>query len=185
MVCAVELCCLHYFYGWDPQKIVANALFGDGAGALVGVPAADAASRHWKLAASGSYLLPNSLDAMTWTVSDHGFVMTLSKKVPQLIATYLRPWLKEWLGRHGLTLEEVRSWAIHPGGPRIVEAAEEALGLPRERSDVAREVFREYGNMSSPTILFILKRLQETGSERPCVALGFGPGLNAEAALFV
>jgi predicted naringenin-chalcone synthase len=185
LVCAVELCCLHYFYGWDPQKIVANALFGDGAAAVLGVSASIAPSPHWKLAASGSYLLPDSLNAMTWNLSDHGFEMTLSKKVPQLIATYLRPWLKDWLGGHGLTLEEIRSWAIHPGGPRIVEAAEEALALPRERSAMAREVFRQYGNMSSPTILFILKRMQETGSERPCVALGFGPGLNAEAALFV
>jgi predicted naringenin-chalcone synthase len=122
---------------------------------------------------------------MTWSVGDHGFVMTLSKRVPGLIAAHLRPWLERWLTGQGMTPADVASWAIHPGGPRILEAVEEALGLPREATRVARGVFAAHGNMSSPTVLFIVDELQRRRAPRPCVALGFGPGLAAEAALFV
>jgi predicted naringenin-chalcone synthase len=122
---------------------------------------------------------------MSWTIGDHGFEMTLSKQVPGLIHAYLRPWLTEWLGRQGRRPNEIRSWAIHPGGPRILGAAEEALGLRPDDTAVARSIFAEFGNMSSPTTLFILERMRRENAPRPCVALGFGPGLAVEAALFV
>jgi predicted naringenin-chalcone synthase len=180
LLCAVELCSLHYHYGWNPSKMIANALFGDGAAAVVGVGAAPDA---WTVTATGSCLVPDSADAMTWTVGDHGFEMTLAKRVPGLIAKHLRPWLQSWLDRQGLALHEVASWAVHPGGPRILSAVEEGLCLPREALAASRTVFAEYGNMSSPTLLFILERLRTEGAGRPCVMLGFGPGLMAEAAL--
>jgi predicted naringenin-chalcone synthase len=184
LCCAVELCGLHYFYGWDPQKIVANAIFADGAAAVIGVSAAKAPAGSWHLTASGTYLLPNSLDAMTWTIQDHGFEMTLSKQVPQLIGKYLRPWLSAWLQQQGVNINDVGSWAIHPGGPRIVAAVEEALNLPRSATATAWEVFRDFGNMSSPTVLFIIDKLRQARAPRPCVAIGFGPGLTAEVALW-
>jgi alpha-pyrone synthase len=182
LVCSVELCSVHYHYGWDPPKVVANALFADGAGALVG--AATGPAGAWRLAASGSRLIPEAADAMTWTIGDHGFGMTLSKRIPEVIAANLRPWLDEWLAKHGLTVQDIRSWAIHPGGPKVVDAAACALGLSADSVWASREVLAEYGNMSSATVLFILKRLIDRGAEPPCVALGFGPGLNVEAALF-
>jgi predicted naringenin-chalcone synthase len=120
---------------------------------------------------------------MTWTVCDHGFEMTLAKGVPGLIRRHLRPWLADWLRREGVGLEEVGSWAVHPGGPKILEATEEGLGLPREATAASRAVLAEHGNMSSPTILFVLGRLRASGAARPCVALAFGPGLMAEVAL--
>ena len=126
---------------------------------------------------------PRFGDAMTWTIGDHGFEMTLSRRVPRLIAQHLRPWLEDWLHRHGVALDDVGSWAVHPGGPRILDAVEEGLGLPRSATDVSRAVLAEYGNMSSPTVLFILDRLRQPRAPRPCVALGFGPGLMAEALL--
>src|SRR5262249_58846583 len=101
------------------------------------------------VAATGSCLLPDSAEAMTWSVGDHGFEMTLSKQVPGLIARHLRPWLEEWLAGAGVALGEVRSWAVHPGGPRIVGAVEEALGLGPEATAPSRGVLAEYGNMSS------------------------------------
>ena len=91
LLCAVELCGLHYHYDWDPQRMVANALFADGAAAVVGVPESAAPSEAWRLAANGACLFPDSEDAMTWTVGDHNFEMTLSKGVPGLIARNLRP----------------------------------------------------------------------------------------------
>jgi predicted naringenin-chalcone synthase len=183
LLCAVELCSPHYHYGWDPQRMIANAIFADGAAALVGGPA-KAAPNAWQAAASGSCLIPNSTDAMTWTIGDHGFEMTLSKRVPGLISEYLKPWLESWLEQNGVALSDVRTWAIHPGGPRILSAAEATIGLSPESTAASRAVFAKFGNMSSPTILFILDRLQSENAPRPCVALGFGPGLTAEAALF-
>ena len=122
---------------------------------------------------------------MGWTVGDHGFEMTLSRKVPGLIARHLRPWLESWLGDNGLSLADVKSWAVHPGGPKIVSAVEESLELPPRLWPSRAQVFAEYGNMSSPTVLFVLDRLRKQNAPRPCVALGFGPGLVAEAASFV
>jgi predicted naringenin-chalcone synthase len=121
---------------------------------------------------------------MTWTISDHGFEMTLSKQVPGLIAQHLRPWVESWLAKADTTLSAIRSWAIHPGGPRILDAVEVSLGLPHAVTAASRRVFAEYGNMSSPTVLFILERLRTLEAPRPCVALAFGPGLVAEAVLF-
>jgi predicted naringenin-chalcone synthase len=183
LLCCVELCSLHYHYGWNPSKMVANALFADGAAAVVGAPDQEAPADAWRVAATGSCLVPDSADAMTWTIGEHGFEMTLSKQVPGLIARHLRPWLETWLAREGVALSAVRSWAIHPGGPRILSAVEEALNLPREAAAASRAVFAGHGNMSSPTVLFILDRLGRQGAGRPCVALAFGPGLTAEAAL--
>lgn len=184
LLVAVELCSLHNHYGWDPGRIVANAIFADGAAAVVGVPAKAAPAGAWSVAASGSCLFPGSADAMSWTVGDHGFVMSLTKQVPNLIARHLRPWLESWLARHDLTIADVASWAIHPGGPRILSAARDAIGLGSERTREAERTFAEHGNMSSPTVLFILQRMRREQSPRPCVALGFGPGLAVEAALF-
>lgn len=186
LLCAVELCSLHYHYGWNPEQIVANAIFADGAAALVGAGCeAGAENGTWHAAASGSCILPDSEDAMTWRIGDHGFEMSLSARVPDLIQTHLKDWLAQWLRRNGLGLDEVRTWAVHPGGMRILSAVEGALGLPKEALAVSRGVLSEHGNMSSPTILFILDRLRRADAPRPCVALGFGPGLGAEAALFL
>jgi predicted naringenin-chalcone synthase len=110
--------------------------------------------------------------------------MVLSRRVPGLIARHLKPWLESWLNDNGLTLTEVASWAVHPGGPKIVAAVEESLDLPPKALAVSRGVLANYGNMSSPTVLFVLDRLRQENAPRPCVALGFGPGLVVEAALF-
>ncbi len=185
LVCAAELCSLHYHYGWDPGKVVANAIFADGAAAVVGCSQPTARKDVWRLVASGSRVFPGTSEAMSWTVGDHGFEMTLSKKVPGLIRQHLRPWVIDWLGRHDWRLDDIRSWAIHPGGPRILGAVEDALGLRPDDTATARAIFAEYGNMSSPTTLFILDRLRDEQAPRPCLALGFGPGLAVEAALFV
>ena len=181
LVCAVELCSLHYHYGDDPGKVVANALFADGAAAVVG----GAGTPGWRLRATGSCLLPESAELMSWTVGDRGFEMTLARAVPGRIARHVRPWLADWLGGLGLSLDAVNSWAVHPGGPRILSAVEEGLHLPPDALAPSRAVFAEYGNMSSPTVLFVLDRLRRQDAPRPCVVLGFGPGLTAEAAVWV
>ena len=185
LLCSTELCSLHFYYGGDPEKMVANALFSDGAAALVGVPSAMAPQDAWRVAATGSCLFPDSSEAMTWAIGNHGFEMTLSAAVPGLISDQLRPWLEDWLGHYHLGLRDIRSWAVHPGGPRILDAVTRCLDLPDEAPRVSREILAEYGNMSSATLLFIVERLRARNSPRPCVAVGFGPGLVAEAALFL
>jgi len=187
LLCAVELSSLHYQFLWDPETCIGNALFADGAAAIVGAGTSGPSANGepaWSLTATGSCLLPDSLDAMTWRIGDFGFEMTLTSRVPQLIAAHLRPWLVEWLARHGLTLDEIGIWAVHPGGPRIVAAAEEALGLPATAVAVSYEVLAEHGNMSSPTVLFVIDRLRRRRAPLPCLALAFGPGLTAEVALW-
>ena len=181
LLCAVELCSLHFRYGLQPEKMVANALFADGAAAAVA--SGGRSQGAWCVSATGSCLFPDSEQDMSWRVGDHGFEMTLSSRVPNLIAAHLRPWLEQWLRRQRITMRSVRSWAVHPGGPRILNSVVEALKLPESALLVSREVLAQCGNMSSPTILFILERLRREKAPRPCVALGFGPGLVVEGAL--
>ena len=188
LLCAVELCSLHFHNGWNPQKLVANALFADGAAAAVlGRPdaAAPDAPDPWRIVSTGSCLIPDSHDAMTWDIEDHGFAMTLSPQVPELIEQHLPSWLAGWLSASSLSPAQVKSWIVHPGGPRVVGAVESVLGLKPSDTAASRDVLAECGNMSSPTILFILERLRRINAPRPCVALGFGPGLTAEGVLIV
>ncbi|MFP4224990.1 MAG: type III polyketide synthase [Phycisphaeraceae bacterium] len=183
LLVAVELCSLHFQYGWQPQQLVANALFADGAAAAVGVADGSAESAPFRLLDNASRLLPDSRDAMTWRIGDHGFEMTLSPCVPNLIEQHLPAFLQDWLARHGLTPGDVGSWAVHPGGPRVLTAVEHALDLPPDALATSRQVLAECGNMSSPTVMFILDRLGRQNAPRPWVAMGFGPGLMVEAAL--
>jgi len=222
LVVAVELCTIHYHYPWDMEKNVANALFADGAAAVVlGAPregetpaevvspvAQEMRSPHpnplppgegtrsgegtrpgagnarvWRCAATGSCIIPDSEDAMTWRIRDHGFTMTLSPEVPKLIQAHLRPWMTSWLQQQELDVESIRTWAVHPGGPTILRAAGSALGLVKTDLAASWNALREFGNMSSPTLLFILAALRQQQAPTPCVLLGFGPGLAAEAVL--
>ncbi len=183
LLCAVELCSLHMCYGWDPDRVVANALFADGAAAVVATSSLGGARNVWNVKATGSCIIPDSNNAMSWAIGDHGFEMSLSPRVPDLITEHLRPWIEQWLARYGLCLRSVGSWAIHPGGPRIVSAVEKALELAPDDTTVSRDVLAECGNMSSPTVLFILERLRNRDAPRPCIALAFGPGLVVEAVL--
>lgn len=195
LVC-VELCTLHFQYGWNPQRVLANALFADGAAAAVvrgetgdrneadHRNAATAAGRPGvALIDTASKRLPDSADDMTWRITAHGFAMTLSARVPALIEAHAGAWLGDWLGRRGVAVDDVAGWAIHPGGPRVVTAVERALRLPPGAGDASRGVLRDRGNMSSPTVLFVLRELLERGVRGPVVLLAFGPGLVAEAAL--
>lgn len=179
LLCAVELCSLHYYMGEEPGKIVANALFADGSASLVG----DGLPGAWTVTKTGSVVIPNSAKDMGWNIDDFGFEMTLSKRIPDLIRQNLRGFLDPWLAERGHTIASVGSWAVHPGGPKIVKGAKEALELSDEAIAPSLGVLADYGNMSSPTVLFILDRLRQAEAKRPCVMIGFGPGLVAEAAL--
>ncbi|MBV8780301.1 MAG: type III polyketide synthase [Phycisphaerae bacterium] len=176
LVCCVELCSLHFAYGWRPDKLVANSLFGDGAAAVVIGDVAD--HQHpsrWIIRRLASRLMEESHALMGWTIGDHGFEMTLSPDVPARVRQAFRPWLESWSS-------DVEHWAIHPGGPKVITAVGEAMGLSREQLLPSRSLLAEWGNMSSGTVLFILDRLgpQTRGN---CAVAAFGPGLMMEGML--
>lgn len=185
LVCCVELCSLHYHYGARPDQLIANALFADGAAAAV-VSARSPApppDESPTIAGFGSTLFENSAGDMSWRIGDHGFEMTLAASAPDTLRRVAREWVGSVLDANGLSRTDVGAWAIHPGGPKIVQAVAEALELNEAQREPSLAVLREHGNMSSPTALFVLRRLWDAGAPRPWVALAFGPGLAAEAVV--
>lgn len=187
LVASVELCSLHYQYGYDAQRIVSGSLFADGAAGAIVVgsqfPTRVARDATPAIAATGSCLIPDSRDAMSWIIGDHGFEMTLRSSVPVLIETHLAGFLKPWLAERGLSVDTIGGWAVHPGGVRIVDAVQKSLDLPVESLSISLEILRRHGNMSSATLGFVLEEFVRSNVPRPWLMLGFGPGLEIEVAL--
>lgn len=181
LVTAVELCSLHLQQTFRLEEAVAQALFADGAGACVVAAADDDAHPPWRLGGAGTLLLEEGADLLGWDVGESGFRIVLSPGLPDVVGRHLRDWLGAWLDAQGLALADVGSWAVHPGGPRILTAVEQALALPPHALDASRDVLARCGNMSSPSVLFVLEALRD--EPRPCVALGLGPGPSFEALL--
>jgi predicted naringenin-chalcone synthase len=123
-------------------------------------------------------------DHMTWDVTDAGFRMGLSPLVPDVLARHVRQLVEDLLARHGMAIGDVDGWAVHPGGPKILDVVEEQLGLPPEALAASRGVLASYGNCSSSTVLLVLEALRRRPlPPRRLVMLAFGPGLTLYAAL--
>lgn len=182
LLCSVELCSLHYQYGLQSDRIVSNALFADGSAAMV-LGSSIAGAGMGAIDSTGSYLVPDSRDAMTWSIGDNGYEMTLSAQVPSLIERHLKSFLSQWLADQGETIGSIGGWAVHPGGTRILSSVENSLGLSPDALAVPRAVLGDHGNMSSATMLFIVNRFAELKQPKPWLMLGFGPGLEIEVAL--
>ncbi|HYZ11714.1 MAG TPA: 3-oxoacyl-[acyl-carrier-protein] synthase III C-terminal domain-containing protein [Actinomycetota bacterium] len=166
----------------EVDQIIAHSLFADAAAAVAvrpigpGLEVVDVAV-HTDIESSG---------LMTWDVTDHGFRMGLGQEVPRVLERHVGPLVGSLLARHDLAPADVAGWAIHPGGPRILEAMAAPLGIGAEDVEVSRSVLRDYGNCSSPTVLLALQRLLEQRAPHdgdPVVCLAFGPGLTIYAAL--
>lgn len=181
LLCCVELCTLHFQYGNDPQDAVANAIFGDGAAAAVCGVTDNPSSPSTRAFYSKQIASTEAL--MAWAITDDGFRMRLDSRVPDTVRSQLGDAIGDWLDRHGLSCPIIGGWIIHPGGPKIIDAVESALGLPTDAARLSRDVLRDFGNMSSPTVLFIIDQHLRQGVPRPWVVLGFGPGLVIEAVL--
>ena len=185
----------------DLQQMVAHALFSDAAAAVVLRPSATASTGGGLEVTSAPGAGPTSglavvdvvartdastSDLMTWDVTDLGFRMGLSPKVPDVLSRHVLGVVTALLGHHGLAIEDVAGWAVHPGGRRILEVAQERLGLTDTAMAPSYDVLREYGNCSSATVLLVLERLRQTqplAPGDPVVAMAFGPGLTLYAAL--
>ncbi|PYC71170.1 type III polyketide synthase [Micromonospora arborensis] len=164
----------------DTQQIVSHALFSDAAVAAVVVPGGPGYVLREVTAVTDT----STADHMTWDVTDAGFRMGLSPKVPQVLSRHVLGLVDDLLARHGVSRSEVDGWAVHPGGPRILNVVERELALPPQGLVASRATLDEHGNCSSPTVLLILDRLaRSTPAARRVVMLAFGPGLTLYAAL--
>src|SRR5262249_40051677 len=121
-------------------------------------------------------------DHMTWHVTDLGFRMGLSPQVPEVLSHHVGPLISGMLDRNGLNTSDIAAWALHPGGPRILDVVRDELGLTNDDLEASRAVLAEHGNCSSPTVLMILDRIRRR-EDGPVVAMAFGPGLTLYASL--
>ena len=186
LVICLEFCTLHMQSDATPENIVANSLFADGAAAaLVSARAPSEGRAHFRLESFRSALIPSGEGDMAWEVGDHGFEMRLSAYVPGLIGSNIRGIVDGLLSAAGMEPAGVEAWAVHPGGRAILDELEKQMGLGPDDLGVSRGVLRDFGNMSSPTVLFVLARFLERPSrkETTTCALAFGPGLTVESAL--
>ncbi len=170
----------------DPQQVVSHALFSDAAVALVLRPDSGRREHRLEVVDIASMTDPSTSDHMTWDITDLGFRMGLSRRVPDVLAQHLGRVVEDLLARHGLVQDDVRAWAVHPGGPRILDTVEHTLSLPPQALAPSRSVLAEHGNCSSATLLLVLEELlgsEELDRGGPVVALAFGPGLSLYAAL--
>lgn len=154
----VELCSLHFQRDDTSETLVANCLFADGASAAVWAADGARPDGHASLLGTCSAVHDDSLDQMGWRIGDHGFVMTLTDAVPNTLARAIHPFVRSLLDRSRTGPDRVAGWAIHPGGRRIVEGIGRALELDEPDLASAYGVLRDYGNMSSATIFFVLQR---------------------------
>jgi predicted naringenin-chalcone synthase len=166
----------------DIQQIVSHALFSDAAAAVVVVPGADPSG--YAVTEVAAVTDTATAGHMTWDVTDLGFRMGLSPQVPKVLAVHVRKLVDELLARHDLTIGDVDGWAVHPGGPKILDVVQEELGLAPDDLAASREVLSAYGNCSSPTVLLVLEALRRRPvPPRRVVMLAFGPGLTLYVTL--
>lgn len=179
LVVACELSSLHFQYTDQLDQMTANVLFSDGAAAML-LSARPGAAR---VVGCRCIAVPELADQMVWFAGDHGLKLRLSQDLPNTLAANLPRATAAFLGEHGLKPGQIKHWLVHPGGPQILDAVERSLALKADSLRISRDVFREFGNMSSPTIFFIMKRLFESGATGNAVAMAFGPGLTIELVL--
>ena len=167
----------------DVGQVVSHALFGDAAVAIVVAPGVGPGLEVVEVAAVTD---PATADHMSWDVTDHGFRMGLSPRVPEVLGQHVRPMVERLLEAHGLDVGDVDAWAVHPGGPRILDTVQDHLGLPADALAASRAILAAHGNCSSATVPLVIDALRTAGRPRPgghAVALAFGPGLTLYAAL--
>ncbi|MBB3085186.1 type III polyketide synthase [Geodermatophilus sabuli] len=182
---AVLLCCeltsLHVQPAQaDLEQVVAHALFSDAAAAVVVQPGA---RRGRRVAGIVARTDASTADHMTWDVTDLGFRMGLSPRVPDVLSRHVGDVVDELLTGVGLRSEDVAGWAVHPGGPRILDVVRDELGLAETQLAASRRVLAEHGNCSSATVLLVLDELGDV--DGPVVAMAFGPGLTLYAAVLL
>ncbi|MBF6215275.1 type III polyketide synthase [Nocardia puris] len=190
LVICLELSSVNAVFDDDINDVITHSLFGDGCGALV----IGASQVHQPLAAgsivlrdSFSHLFDDAEDGIVLGVNDNGITCELSENLPDYIYRGVDPVLAEVLERNGLRKSDIDLWAIHPGGPKIIEESARSLGLPADRAAVSWEVLAEYGNMLSVSLIFVLERMIRQEATAPLstgVGFSFAPGVTLEGFVF-
>ncbi len=186
LVVCTELCSIHFQKEHTDDNLLSNAIFGDGSAALLVRPE-PLSGFNLETSAFQCALYPEGTQEMAWAVGDLGFEMKLSAYVPGIIERGITDLSKDLLQQLDMVKEDIDYFAIHPGGKRILEVIEKELNLSKHDNRFAYQVLKTYGNMSSPTVLFVLKalleELTEADSEKHVLSFAFGPGLTLESML--
>ncbi len=185
LIVCVELCTLHFQRANTLDAILSAALFSDGGAAAVVTAQPAVANRGFSLRQAHTATIPAGEKDMAWVIGDHGFDIVLSRYVAEIINADTPPHVLSFLERAGIAADNISAWALHPGGRAIIDKLESSLEVAAEKLDASRRVLRDYGNMSSPTIFFVLQDIlrnhdRSAGYTRDVVALAFGPGLTIE-----
>ena len=183
LIVCTELCTLHFQKEYTEDNILSNALFGDGSAAVLVTN--NPVGLVFRIDDFYATLEPDGKSEMAWDVGNTGFEMKLSSQVPD----HLDNGIHKIMGNltHRFDLKNIAYFAFHPGGKRILQVMEDALGISREDNQYSHETLRDFGNMSSPTLLFVLKKIMDQLSpgdqEKSVMAMAFGPGLTLESML--
>lgn len=181
VLCVVAELCGLTFRANDPSKsnLIATALFGDGAAAVLLESSAAGTSPNSgliNLGAQGEHTWPNSLGVMGWDVENDGLGVLFSRDIPALIREHMRPAADDFLARHGLNRSDIDGYVCHPGGAKVVAALEEVFDQGDGGLKEARSVLRDFGNMSAVTVLFVLERMRKAGMKGRYLMTALGPG---------
>jgi alkylresorcinol/alkylpyrone synthase len=177
LLVALELCTLAVRHDeLSKANVVAASLFGDGAAAVV-LRAGDGGAT--RIEATGEKLWPDTLDVMGWSVDPEGFGVVFQRTIPDFVRDNMGPAIAEILLRMELSSEDINRFVCHPGGTKVIAALERALSLDQGALDHEREVIADYGNMSAPTVLFVLERLRAQGLPKRSLLTSLGPGFTA------
>lgn len=184
LVVCLELCSLHLEPSDEIDDILAFSVFADGAAAALVSARKPVGAAGYQFLAMDSTIAPDSEEDMAWTIGDKGFKMVLSTYVPKILETEIGGVVDPMLERAGLNRDDIAHWAIHPGGRAILDKVRNGLEIEEAQLAPSRSVLRDYGNMSSATILFVLSEMARVSSPGDRVmAMAFGPGLTVETGL--
>ncbi|MES2797875.1 MAG: type III polyketide synthase [Bacteroidota bacterium] len=187
LIVSVELCTLHFQKKISDNNLLSNALFADGAAAVFLESSPNPLGISLLLKSFYCDLFEEGKQEMEWNIADFGFEMVLSSNVPKIVKEGVKILIDKLLENNHLSMEDIDLFAMHPGGRAILEAIEKALSLDKESNRFAYEVLANYGNMSSATVLFVLKnimnQLSETDKSKNILSCAFGPGLTLESMI--
>lgn len=185
LIVCTELCSLHFQKDFTDDNILANALFADGAAALLveSKPGSDVS-----LSIEGFYsdIASNGAEYMAWSIGDLGFKMKLSTYVPEVLAQGIGAMVDNLAKKVKIDASQITHFAIHPGGKKILDSASDKLRIPHDKLQASYDVLRDYGNMSSPTVLFVLKKMLHDNHIKKgdrILGMAFGPGITMESML--
>lgn len=185
LIVCTELCTIHFQKSFEDDYILSNLLFGDGSAAvLVGSDNNEISEKYHpvRIENFNSFIINEGRNDMAWQISEKGFLMNLTSYVSPLLNRHL----PELMNKMQISKNDINHWAIHPGGKKIVDDFCKTLDLPADKFEASYKTLEDYGNMSSPTVLFVLKYLLENSEfkkDENIFLAAFGPGLSIETAL--